>query len=171
MTALVVRSADDSDVEAMAAIYVNAARAGWAHIFDEPNLKDIEPPADRLRAELTCTDSRQQLLVAEREERAIGFAVVRPSRDADADSVRVGELDQFYCDPPTWGQGVGRQLMAVAIETLRENRFTEATLWVAEFNHRPRRIYEAAGWMIEGATRDKSWRGTNVRDLRYRITL
>jgi hypothetical protein len=61
--------------------------------------------------------------------------------------------------------------MAVAIETLRENRFTEATLWVAEFNHRPRRIYEAAGWMIEGATRDKSWRGTNVRDLRYRITL
>ena len=66
MTALVVRSADDSDVEAMAAIYVNAARAGWAHIFDEPNLKDIEPPADRLRPELTCTDSRQQLLIAER---------------------------------------------------------------------------------------------------------
>ena len=60
MTALVVRPADDSDVEAMAAIYVNAARAGWAHIFDEPNLKAMEPPADRLRAELTCTDSRQQ---------------------------------------------------------------------------------------------------------------
>jgi hypothetical protein len=31
-------------VEAIAAIYVNAARAGWAHIFDEPSLKAIEPP-------------------------------------------------------------------------------------------------------------------------------
>ena len=154
----------------MAAIYVNAARAGWAHIFDEPSLQAIEPPADRLRAERTSNDSRQQLLVAEREGQVIGFAVVRPSRDPDADGVRVGELDQFYCDPPTWGQGVGRQLMAAAIEALRENRFTEATLWVAELNHRPRRIYEAAGWTIEGATRDKSWRGTSFRDLRYRIT-
>jgi GNAT superfamily N-acetyltransferase len=171
MTAVEVRPADDSDVEAMAAIYVKAARAGWAHIFDEPSLKAIEPPVDRLRAELASTDSRHQLLVAERERRAIGFAVVRPSRDADADSFRVGELDQFYCDPPAWGQGVGRQLMAAAIETLRENRFTEATLWVAELNHRPRRIYEVVGWIFDGTTRDKPWRGTSVRDLRYRMTL
>ena len=117
MTAVEVRPADDSDVEAMAAIYVNAARAGWAHIFDEPSLKAIEPPVDRLRAELASTDSRQQLLVAERQGRVIGFAVVRPSRDEDA-GVRVGELDQFYCDPPAWGQGVGRQLMAAAIASL-----------------------------------------------------
>jgi L-amino acid N-acyltransferase YncA len=171
MTAVEVRPAHDSDVEAMAAIYVDAARAGWAHIFDEPSLKAIEPPADRLSGELASTDSRQQVLVAEREGRVIGFAVVRPSRDPDVDSVRVGELDQFYCDPAAWGQGVGRQLMAAAIDTLRENRFTEATLWVAELNHRPRRIYEVAGWIFEGATRDKSWRGTSVRDLRYRITL
>ena len=91
MTAVEVRPADDSDVEAMAAIYVNAARAGWAHIFDEPSLKAIGPPVDRLRAELASTGSRQQLLVAEREGRVIGFAVVRPSRDEDADSV----LDLF----------------------------------------------------------------------------
>ena len=31
MTAVKVRPADDSDVEAMAAIYVNAARTGWAN--------------------------------------------------------------------------------------------------------------------------------------------
>jgi GNAT superfamily N-acetyltransferase len=171
MTTVAVRPADDCDVEAMAAIYVDAARAGWAHIFDEPSLKAIEPPVDRLRAELASTDPRQRLLLAEREQRVIGFAVVRPSRDDDADSVRVGELDQFYCDPAAWGQGVGRQLMAAAIGILRESRFTEATLWVSELNHRPRRIYEVAGWAFDGVTRDKTWRGTSVRDLRYRITL
>jgi GNAT superfamily N-acetyltransferase len=171
MTAVEVRPADGSDVEAMAAIYVNAARAGWAHIFDAPSLKTIKPPVDRLRAELASTDPRQQLLVAEREGRVTAFAVVRPSRDEDADSVCVGELDQFYCDPTAWGQGVGRNLIAAAIETLRESGFTDATLWTSKDNHRPRRIYEVAGWSPDGETRDKRWRGASYREVRYRIKL
>jgi L-amino acid N-acyltransferase YncA len=166
-----VRSADDGDVETMAAIYINAAREGWAHIFGESGLEALEPPVERFRAELASTDPRRQVLVAEREGRVIGFAVVRPSRDGNEGAVRVGELDQLYSDPAVWGQGAGRTLLAAAIETLRENGFTEATLWVAEANHRPRRIYEAAGWALDGVTRDKSWRGASVRDLRYRIEL
>jgi GNAT superfamily N-acetyltransferase len=83
---------------------------------------------DRLPAELASTDPRQQLLIAEREGRLTAFAGVRASRDEDADSVCVGELDPFYCDPAAWGQGVGRTLMAAAIETLRESGFTDATL-------------------------------------------
>jgi L-amino acid N-acyltransferase YncA len=171
MTAVEVRPADDSDVEAIAAIYVNAARAGWAHIFDEPSLKAIEPPVGRLRAELASTDPRERVLVAEREGRVTAFAVVRPSRDEDADSVCMGELDQFYCEPAAWGQGVGRTLMAAAIETLRESGFTDATLWTSKDNHRPRRIYEVAGWSLDGVTRDKPWRGASYRELRYRIKL
>jgi GNAT superfamily N-acetyltransferase len=66
---------------------------------------------------------------------------------------------------------VGRTLLAAAIETLRESGFAEATLWVAEDNHRPRQIYEIAGWTLDGLTRDKSWRGAGVRDLRYRLKL
>src|SRR5437899_1835970 len=112
MTAIEVRPADDNDVETMAAIYVNAARDGWAHIFGEPSLEALKPPVDRLRAELASTDPRQQVLVADREGQVIAFAVVQPSRDEDADSILVGELDQFYSDPSVWGQGVGRKLMA-----------------------------------------------------------
>ena len=59
--------------------------------------------------------------------------------------------------------------MTAVLESLRERGFAEATLWVAEDNHRPRQIYEAAGWTLDGATRDKPWRGATVRDLRYRI--
>ncbi len=105
VTMIVVRSANDGDVETMAAIYVDAARTGWAHIFGESGLDDLQPPVDRLRAELASTDPRLQVLAAEREGRVIGFAVIRPSRDADADGIQVGELDQFYSDPATWGQG------------------------------------------------------------------
>jgi L-amino acid N-acyltransferase YncA len=171
MTGIEVRPADESDLEAIAAIYVDAAQAGWAHIFDQPSLKAMEPPVDRLRAELASIDQHRQLLVAESEGRVIAFAVLRPSQDEDTDGIQVGELDQFYSDPAVWGQGAGRTLLAAAFETLRESGFTEATLWVAEENDRPRRIYEAAGWRFDGTTRDKSWRGTSIRDLRYRIRL
>jgi hypothetical protein len=92
MTGIEVRPADESDLEAIAAIYVDAAQAGWAHIFDQPSLKAMEPPVDRLRAELASIDQHRQLLVAESEGRVIAFAVLRPSQDEDTDGIQVGEL-------------------------------------------------------------------------------
>jgi L-amino acid N-acyltransferase YncA len=166
-----VRSAADSDIEAMAAIYIEAARAGWARILGTSNLEALEPPVDRLRAEFASTDARQHVLVAEKEGRVIAFAVVRQSRDEDAHGAEVGELEQFYSAPAVWGEGAGRKVMAAALGALRESGFTEATLWVAEENHRPRRIYEVAGWRYDGVTREQPWRGGSVRDLRYRIKL
>ena len=65
----------------------------------------------------------------------------------------------------------GRARPSPADRLNRHSSFTEATFWVAEENHRPRQIYEAAGWTSDGATRDKSWRGKSVRDLRYRTRL
>jgi GNAT superfamily N-acetyltransferase len=171
VTAVEVRLAHDGDVETMAAIYVTAARQGWAHIFGERNLETIQPPVDRLRDEIACTDPRQQVLVADRERRVVAYAVVRPSQDKGADRSRVGELDAFFCDPPVWGRGVGRALLASVIETLRQSGFVEATLWTSTDNHRPRRIYEVAGWTLDGTTRDKPWLGATWRDLRYRIRL
>jgi hypothetical protein len=82
-TVIDVRPVEDRDIEALAAIYVDAARAGWAHIFGASNLQALEPPADRLRAEFASTDARQQVLVAEKGGRVIAFAVVRQSRDVD----------------------------------------------------------------------------------------
>jgi hypothetical protein len=61
--------------------------------------------------------------------------------------------------------------MTAATEALRESGFTEATPWTSRDNHRPRRIYEVAGWTLDGVTRDKSWRGASYRDVRYRIKL
>lgn len=93
MTAIEVRPARESDAETMAAIYVTAARQAWGHIFGEPNLETLQPPVDRLRAEIAAADPRKHVLVADRERQVIAFAVVRPSQDEDADNSRVGELD------------------------------------------------------------------------------
>jgi L-amino acid N-acyltransferase YncA len=104
MSSIEVRPAGHSDVEAMAAIYVNAAREGWAHFLGESSVEALQPPVDRLRAELASADARHQILVAEREGRVFAFAVVRASQDDDADGLEVGELDQFYSEPAVWGK-------------------------------------------------------------------
>jgi L-amino acid N-acyltransferase YncA len=171
MSAIDVRVAQEVDAEMMAAIYVAAARQAWGHIYGDSELQSVRPPVERFRADIASADPRQHVLVAARGERVIAFAVVRPSEDADTDSSRVGELDSFYSHPSVWGEGIGRELLASAVETLRHSGFAEATLWTSVDNNRPRRIYEAAGWALDGTTREKPWRGSSFRELRYRIQL
>src|SRR4051794_36078484 len=45
------KTCEDRDIDALAAIYVDAARAGWAHMLGASNLQALEPPVARLRAE------------------------------------------------------------------------------------------------------------------------
>lgn len=61
-----------------------------AHRLDDETLRlqEYSPGFDRLRAELAATDPRQRVLVADRGECVVGYAVVRPSRDEDSDDER-----------------------------------------------------------------------------------
>jgi len=96
--------------------------------------------------------------------------VTGPSGDAGADAT-TGELDGFYADPSTWGRGVGRALLAAATQSLRDLGFSRATLWTAEANHRPRRIYEVAGWAVDGTDRHRAFGGVEFVELRYLVSL
>jgi len=96
---------------------------------------------------------------------------VCPSADEDANPARDGELDMIYTDPDFWGHGVGRALLAATVDVLSARGFAEATLWTAEENLRPRRVYEAAGWMREPLSRERSWRCVQFRELRYRLVV
>ena len=77
----------------------------------------------------------------------------------------------IYTDPDFWGQGIGRTLLAAAVEALGARGFCEATLWTAEENLRPQSVYEAAGWKRDALSRERTWRGVGFRELRYRIVL
>lgn len=108
------------------------------------------------------------MLVAETGRQVIGYAVTRPSGDADAD-VATGELDAFFLDPTNWGLGAGRALMDAALAAFQEGGFRDATLWTAAENHRPRRIYETGGWRIDGVDRRRAFAGVEFVEVRYRI--
>ena len=164
-----VRGAVKADLPAMTAAKRDAGTAAWPHIFPPDVLAQLGFP-ERWTAAVTDPPQRTHALVAELEGEVVGFAIVRPSADDDA-SPDTGELDGFYTAPAAWGRGAGLALLAAAIEALREDGFTTATLWTATGNHRPRRIYEKAGWRLDATTRKRNLGGIAFEELRYRTKL
>jgi GNAT superfamily N-acetyltransferase len=160
-----IRAATTADVPAMVAIKHDAGVSAWPHILPAEVLESLPFP-DRWANAIDEPDPCVGVLIAESAGRVVGFAVIRPSGDPDADA-STGELDGFYADPAQWGVGVGRALLAAATRALREVGFSRATLWTAEENHRPRRIYEVAGWQLDGWDRRRALGGVEFVELRY----
>jgi GNAT superfamily N-acetyltransferase len=147
----------------------DAGIAAWPHIL-EPELISQLPFPDRWSGAVMNPPARTRVLVAEQGGQVIAFAITRPSADDDADEL-IGELDGFYAAPEVWGRGVGRAVLAAAVDALREDGFSHATLWTATENHRPRRIYETAGWRLDGGVRHRHLAGAEFDELRYRLRL
>lgn len=164
-----IRPATAADLPAMGVIKHDAGLAAWPHILPPAVIKSL-PFLSRWEAAIESPEPRTGVLLAELDGRAVGFAVTRPSGDADALSM-TGELDALYTDPAVWGVGAGRALLAAALEALRDAGFRDAMLWTAALNHRPRRIYEAAGWRVDGTERRRSFGGVEFREVRYRLPL
>ena len=164
-----LRPATAADLEAMATAKRDAGVAAWPHILP-PELVSQLPFPERWSSAVTQPPARTRVLVAEQDGAVVAFAITRPSADDDADG-QVGELDGFYAAPAVWGRGVGRALLAAVVEALREDGFSHATLWTAADNHRPRRIYETAGWRLDGTVRHRHLAGAEFDELRYRLRL
>jgi GNAT superfamily N-acetyltransferase len=160
-----VRRATERDLPAMLTLKYRAGLAAWQHILPLEVLRGLGMP-ERWLAAVRVPGPRQSVLVADLEGEVVGFAVTGHSGDADA-APGLGELDGFYTDPEVWGRGVGRALLGAATASLAAAGFDAATLWTATRNHRPRRIYERAGWQTDGVTRRRTFGGTEFAEVRY----
>lgn len=164
-----IRPATAADLPALAAVKHDAGLAAWQHILPHHVLESLPLP-ERWAAAIASPEPRSEVLVAESGRRVIGFAITRPSGDEDA-SDSTGELDGFYVEPASWGVGAGRSLLAAATKRLHDAGFIDATLWTAEENHRPRRIYKIAGWRPDGADRHRELGGAGFVEVRYRLQI
>ena len=162
-----VRPAVPDDLPAIAEAKMAAGLAAWPHILPTSTLGRLAMP-DRWLEIVHHPGPRSTFLVAELDGSVVGFAVLRPSGDGDA-APTTGELDGFYTAPAAWGRGAGRALMRAGLERLRDFGFSDATLWTAAENHRPRRIYEQAGWHPDGTVRHRTFDDVEFAEVRYRI--
>ena len=81
----------------------------------------------------------------------------------EADGVPSGLVYLVYVLPEYWGTGVGRALMAAAVDDLRDLGVREAVLWVLRENRRARAFYEGLGWRPDGRTATHDYGGTPWR--------
>jgi GNAT superfamily N-acetyltransferase len=88
-------------------------------------------------------------------------------RSRDDGMVGSGEVWALYVDPPFWGAGIGRALVAAGRDRLSKAGHERAFLWVLATNVGARRFYEQIGWSADGRERTEVIGGSPVREFRY----
>jgi ribosomal protein S18 acetylase RimI-like enzyme len=134
-----VRPALLSDDPALARL----ERATWS------TLHAVSPPPEE-HGDFFGEDSGPEgHLVAESAGRLAGFIrVVRPTRLASNAHVR--QIQGLAVDTWARGRGIGLELVLAAMETARRQGAVRITLRVLGHNTPARRLYEAAGFTVEG---------------------
>jgi peptidase E/GNAT superfamily N-acetyltransferase len=164
-----LRPARAADAGAIAALFVEAGRVGWAAFLSPEQIASIVPDVptwiDRIE-----TAGPDDVTVAVDHQGVAGFIWVRQAIDLDL-AEPTGEVATFYTHPRVWGSGVGRRLMALGLDRLRAMGYTESVLWTEERNERPRRIYASNGWVLDGAARTRDFHGFPINELRHRFAL
>ncbi len=110
-----------------------------------------------------------RVLIATDGERVVGFATTMPSQDDDADRSRDGAIDAFVVDPPAQHQGHGSRLLNACADTLRADGFVGASCWVNAEDETFRLFLIAAGWALDGATREIGPEDESVRLKELRL--
>jgi GNAT superfamily N-acetyltransferase len=148
----VIRPAVAGDLDAISAVQHASARAAFAHIAPVERIEPADFSGWFADAETA--------LVALEEDEVVGFAFVGGC-----------ELQLFYTHPRVWGRGVGRALLSVAEDALRDAGCSEAVVFTEERNHRPLLVYHAAGWREDGYVKERDWLGVPLREARLRKKL
>ena len=99
----------------------------------------LRPPLAHLR-----------VLVAIGEVGVVGFAVTGPSGDPDR-AERDGTVAEFVVDPRHRGAGHGSRLINAAVDTLRQDGYQVATMWVRASDDVLRAFLADCGWGADGA--------------------
>jgi ribosomal protein S18 acetylase RimI-like enzyme len=152
-----VRLAWAADAPAIAALQVRSWRQRYADLLPAAVLEDLPVDAFTVQWEQSIArprEARHRVLVALERAAVRGFAATMPASDADADPARDAEVTELAVDESSRGAGHGSRLLHAVVDTLRSDRFTRATLWVASTDDRVREFLLDQGWAADGAYRE-----------------
>jgi GNAT superfamily N-acetyltransferase len=165
-----VRPARLEDAGQIALVHVMSWQQAYRGLVPQEYLDslDLDQRARAWRRVLEQPDSPgRAILVMDSGDTLVGFVSLGPARDEDQNPEQVGEVRAIYLLADAWGKGLGRQLMAAAVERLAATGFEQAILWVLDSNVRARRFYEAGGWFADGTVKDDDSRGFQMTEVRY----
>jgi nitrite reductase/ring-hydroxylating ferredoxin subunit/ribosomal protein S18 acetylase RimI-like enzyme len=166
-----IRPATVADADAIARLHFTAWQVGYRGILPDELLDGLElgPWTDRRRGHLKHPAKGIFNFVGLLEDDIAGWSTVGPSRDKDDDPIEVGELYGLYVDPAQWRNGVGRSMLAAALDELQRAGYEQVTLWVLKANDGARALYEAGGLVVDGAEKPCGVRDIQEPSVRYRL--
>ncbi|WP_076997403.1 GNAT family N-acetyltransferase [Variovorax sp. KK3] len=163
-----VRPATPRDAKAIAEVHAAAARAAYADILPEDQLRALAPATREAKWREAIEYSEPQVQVAVLGEEVVGFVGYDRSRDPKTPST-TGEIWAIHVKPEHWGKGVGVALWDAAREGLEEEGCTLVTIWVPLRNDRALRFHELAGFKREMKTAKTTSLGeTRIEEIRLK---
>lgn len=79
-------------------------------------------------------------------------------------------LRWFIVDPQFQGTGIGRKLIALAIDFCAQQGFPSVYLWTFKGLERARRLYESVGFQLYGESRVIQW-GQTIMEQKYELQI
>lgn len=161
-----VRRARPGDEAAWVRVWADSASEGFLPLLpDGHELPGIEPGLfDELLANPDLS-----VLIAEDDGEIVGYVGCGTSSNEDIGD-EVGEVRSLFVASSSWRAGVGKALMAAALDDLRERGYTEAIVWSFTANDRANAFYQAQGFTRDGAERTED-RFADIPSVRYRRNL
>lgn len=165
-----IRPAVAEDALAVAQAHVRSWQVGYRGLLPQDYLDALRPEdrASRYGFE-QMNPSGPFTQVAVDGDTICGHVTTGRSRASDLSDA--GEIWALYVDPPRWGGGIGRRLIAAGCRHLASRGHAVAILWVLSGNVRARGFYELAGWRWDGTRRTDAVGGHSVHEVRYQRSL
>ena len=163
------RDATPADALAVARVHVRSWQVAYRGLIADDFLDALRPEDRAARYDFSGRPEAPRTILAVADGELWGFATTGPSRDED--SRGLGELYALYVDPPRWGTGTGRLLLAEARRNLVAADYEEAILWVLRGNELAERVYRADGWHRDGGERVEQPYGIVSTVFRFRRRL
>ncbi len=168
MSNIIVRQAQRQDALGIATVHVLSWQNTYRGLMPDEMLDTltIEARSKRWKEMLEKPTEETTVIVAEKENKIIGWASFGKNRDDDLDS-NFGELWAIYVHPDSLGIGAGSLLMDFALKELQKQQFKKVTLWVLTTNIKTRNWYEKKGWINEGSTKIDKRGDYELHETRY----
>ena len=156
-----LRPARQDDIPAMVALQRATWEAALVELLPEP----LESEADEWEARLgeALATEGVEALLAHTATGLAGLVVLGANRDIDP-APGTGEIRALFVSAEQWRTGVGRALVAGALERLAAMEYARASLWSLRDNGRANLFYERLGFRRDGATQSRS---PGVPEVRY----
>jgi ribosomal protein S18 acetylase RimI-like enzyme len=163
----VIRPALPGDARAIAEVHVQSWQSAYRDLLPQAFLDALSVEKRQAMWAESLAKKKPSLLVAEVDERIVGFSAFGPCRDEGALPTD-HEVWAIYVVPSQWSTGLGQQLWLQAKEAMARQGATRISLWVLAGNQRAIRFYVAAGFRPEpGLVKSFEMAGVRFQERRY----